>query len=186
MFYTYSIFYYRYFLPCQTRSMPLMLLSSGSVMCIQHECFTLADPKETIDPDSYEALVSPNSKPATPSSQGGKGVLSSKFRSKFPPSKPYSTTGTSTPSRVRRGSEGTIATTNTFNTMGSSIDSRVHRKTDHFIPSSSPPDITDAKYHIKLVFETPTTFLAVPYNNFERILDDGKLILPKIAKGMPC
>ena len=184
----------------QTQSMPLMLLSSGSVMCIQPECFTLADPQEVPDPDSYEALVSPNTKPSSASppphatagakNQGGKGVLS-KFRSKFPHDKLPTATAPSN-NNQRRGSDSSIDTfaTNrtantlaTFHTMGSSIDSRLHRKSDHFVPSSTPPDVKDAQYHIRMVFQAHTTFLAVPYGNFERILDDSKLILPKIAKG---
>lgn len=181
------------------KSMPLMLLSPGSVMCIQSECFTLADPKDTLDPESYEALCSPTTKNAlslTPSAppsagnRGGKGVLS-KFRSNFPHDK-LPSTGAATPNMARRGSDSSIdtfattrtaATMNTFNTIGSSIDSRVHKKSDHFVPRSTPPNVHDAKYHIKMVFEAHTTFLAVPYANFERILDDGKLVLPKIAKG---
>jgi len=179
--------------------MPLMLLSPGSVMCIQSECFTLADPKDTLDPDSYEALCSPtlktplsplSSAPPSAGNRGGKGVLS-KFRSNFPHNKlPHS--GAATPNMARRGSEASIdtfatgrtaATMNTFNTIGSAIDTKVHKKSDHFVPCSTPPDSKDAKYHIKLVFEAHTTFLAVPYANFERILGDGKLVLPKIAKG---
>lgn len=158
-------------------------------MCIQPECFTLADPQETPDPDSYESLVSPNTKP---SNQGGKGVLS-KFRSKFPHDKlPNAKDSSGGGNMARRGSDSSIDTfaTNrtgntaaTFNTAGTSLDSRLHRKSDHFVPSSSPPDAKEAQYHIRMVFQAHTTFLAVPYVNFERILDDSKLIMPKIAKG---
>lgn len=182
--------------------MPLMLLSSGSVMCIQPECFTLADPQEQPDPDSFEAIVSPTVKPSSASppphatagtkNQGGKGVLS-KFRSKFPHHKlPNTATGHHN-NHVRRGSDSSIDTfaTNrtahtvaTFNTANTSLDSRMHRKSDHFVPSSTPPDVKDAQYHIRMVFQAHTTFLAVPYANFERILDDSKLVMPKIAKGL--
>ncbi len=38
-------------------------------------------------------------------------------------------------------------------------------------------------YTLKMVFEQPTTYLAIPIDLFEKILDDEKKVMPKIAKG---
>ena len=38
-------------------------------------------------------------------------------------------------------------------------------------------------YNVKMVFEQPSTYLAVPVELFDKILDDDKLILPKISAG---
>lgn len=174
--------------------MPLMSLSSGAIMCVQPECFYLADP-----PEPAEGIPIPHIH--TSESEGALDAKKavSKFRSGFPHNKlPRSGAvgGTNagagaapTHARERRGSDATVETfstvrtASTFHTASMSIDSRVHTKSDHFVPSSTPPTTIGAMYHIKMVFEQPTSYLAVPYATFERILDDNKRVLPKIAKG---
>ena len=56
-----------------------------------------------------------------------------------------------------------------------------------YCPSSSPPDNPEARYDLKMVFMKDTTYLAIPYRYFSKILHkkEGKvrrLVLPKIAK----
>lgn len=55
-----------------------------------------------------------------------------------------------------------------------------------FCPSLSPPDNPEAQYNLKMVFLKDTTYLAIPYRYFSKILHkkEGKvrLVLPKIAK----
>lgn len=36
-------------------------------------------------------------------------------------------------------------------------------------------------YHIRMTFDSPTTYLAVPIENFDKILDNEELILPEMA-----
>lgn len=75
--------------------------------------------------------------------------------------------------------------TSSFHTINTLLDKQLNHKSDHFIPLSQPSiDMINAQYHIKLVFQSTTSYLAVPYSNFSRILDDNKLVLPKIAKGI--
>lgn len=168
-----------------------MLLSSGSVLCIHPDCFSLADDDEDCDDDDYESIVSKNHTNDQGSGTGNAKPMS-KFRSRFPRQNGHKKPDTAKEKHARHGadssSDSTVAsgqtaqTAGTFHTANSSIDVHMHRKSDLFVPQSTPPDIPDAQYHIKLVFEATTTYLAVPYANFARILDDNKLILPKIAK----
>jgi len=55
-----------------------------------------------------------------------------------------------------------------------------------FCPSLSPPDNPEAQYNLKMVFLKDTTYLAIPYRYFSKILHkkEGKVrsVLPKIAK----
>jgi hypothetical protein len=180
--------------------MPLLLLSAGSVLCIHPECFALADEEEAED-DDYESIVSKNhtSSPSDGRAHSPKDKVKplAKFRSRFPPSRnntarsaagggrggAHMSRMSSSASVDSSASGRTAQTSNTFHSVGSSIDSHIHRKSDRFEPHSTPPDIKDAQYHIKLSFEATTSYLAVPYNNFARILDDNRLVLPKIAKG---
>ena len=94
----------------------------------------------------------------------------------------------------RRNSESSIAavsvnsgfaSTFTLNSFAS-VDSKVHRRCgDTFEARSYPPADggSGAEYHIKLVFERMTTYLAIPLANFEKLLKDEKLVMPKIARG---
>lgn len=180
--------------------MPLMLLSSGAIMCVKPECFTLADPPE-LPEDDYINIVESHMRQSASEGKLDKAPVS-KFRSQFPHNKlPRSGGGVSatvkggvssglpTLVKERRGSDATVDTfatahtASTFHTARASIDSRVHQKSDHYVPSATPPATLGAPYHIKMVFEQTTSYLAVPYATFERILDDNKRVLPKIAKG---
>eukprot|EP01034_Spumella_vulgaris_P028666 gene28666-35564_t len=49
------------------------------------------------------------------------------------------------------------------------------------VPVTSEP-VVEPLYHIKMVFEAPTKYLAIPIELFEKILDDDRMILPRISK----
>lgn len=192
------------------KTMPLLLLSPGAVLCVQPECFALADPPDS-DEDDYVSIVSRSHHEgaASPSpSQGGPNqphqpgpTKASKFRSRFPPSRSRAkktpaghdrTVASGGGNTARRHNDvscdssahsaRTAQTAASFPSIGSSFDASMHRRADLFAPLASPPEGDDAQYHIKLSFQTNVSYLAVPYANFSRILDDNKLVLPKIAK----
>jgi hypothetical protein len=91
--------------------------------------------------------------------------------------------------RHRKLSESTVDTSASGNTLHSfatfnSVDTKIHKKADIYVPCYIPPNIPGSAYNLRMVFETHTTYLAVPYTTFDKILDDSKRILPKISKGM--
>lgn len=156
-------------------------------MCVKPECFTLGDPPEIDEKDQLHFHLH-ESASENKLSAADKGAVS-KFRSQFPHNKLPRSGGGGDRAKERRGSDATVdtfataRTASTFHTASMSIDSRVHQKSDHYVASADPPTTIGALYHIKMVFEQPTSYLAVPYSTFERILDDNKRVLPKIAKG---
>jgi hypothetical protein len=170
--------------------MPLLLLSSGAVLCVHPECFALADDPDSDDEDDYASIVSRSQQ-----EDGFKvGKTASKFRSRFPPSRSKASKHAveARGAGIRKSADfsdnssvnsaQTAQTAGTFHTVNSAIDSYLHRRSDLFVPRNTSPEGDDAQYHVKLVFQATTSYLAVPYVNFARILDDNKLVLPKIAK----
>lgn len=85
---------------------------------------------------------------------------------------------------LRHSDTGSVggASTRSLLTL-TSIERRMQQSVDRFFPRHKPRKVKGAQYRIRIVFEKETTYLALPYTNFKRIIDDGKLIIPKIARG---
>ena len=165
-------------------------MESGAVICLQPEVFkigrTLQPNPSTTHRGKYEegdnrinadvdnrrstTLPSITSKPNSAALQSSlkkpmtRGILNGKYRTNRPSGGGAAVVNSPVPMRTGSGK----------------------RASEIFYPNSFPPDNADAAYNLKMVFMKDTSYLAIPYRHFSKILHkkEGRvrLVLPKIAK----
>jgi hypothetical protein len=163
--------------------MPIMQFNAGSVLFVLDECHDLgileALPEKEIFtmPLALSKTAMSKTTPAAGSSSSAKSVVSKH----------------STPSPAGRDDGEASISMQTYSSLDtsatvslSSINRAVSR---HQVGlqkhNSNKKQVSNGSvlYKINLVFDTQTTFLMIPYQYFEKILDDEKRIMKSMADG---
>lgn len=138
--------------------MPIMLLDSGSILFLKPECYRVGIKDKKMDELKPKDLIA-------------KAQNESSSPQSFPVLK-------------RKDSDSSILTTNTLGSQSSATKS-INSKASRNVKIHQPPKLQplgDELYRVKLVFDKFTTYLKIPFANFERILGDEKLILKSISE----